>query len=153
VLYFEYDSVVQAFSDFGIDASFDEDTPVDEFTAKIESWENCNKKNEVIERLVELNQDKVDSFFEALEGCVLRVIDRVSIFPLFGSAQIFKTAKDAISFITDFKQEADNEMEFVRFEVQIEYSNGDNIKASFAEGEQAKEFLQLYEAPELYPEQ
>jgi hypothetical protein len=43
VLYFPYDSIVQAFKSAGVNADFDEDTPEKDFRSKIRSWNASNK--------------------------------------------------------------------------------------------------------------
>ena len=67
VLYFEYSSVVSAFAEFGLDASFDENTPTVDFDAKIKSWDLFKNKEKVIDKLIEITREKVDTFFSALK--------------------------------------------------------------------------------------
>ena len=147
ILYFEYKTVISAFNAYNIDASFDEDTSADDFEIKIRKWENCTTKDKIIEKLAELNKDKVDSFFQELEQSVSRYITEIRLLPLFGSSIIFNSPEEAIIFLNTYNQTAKNSDELVRFEIKIVYSNGDNIEAKFNNKTSANQFLQAYKSP------
>ena len=62
VLYFSYDTIVKAFSKFGIDASFEENTPTAEFDKKILQWEQFKEKDKLAKQLLS-NARKITSSF------------------------------------------------------------------------------------------
>ena len=64
VLYFSYDTVVKAFSKFGINAGFDETTSEKDFKRKINGWQQLANKEAVAKELLKLNKKEVDVFFE-----------------------------------------------------------------------------------------
>lgn len=147
VLYFEYSTVTQAFSDLGLDASFDEDTSAAEFNGKIKQWEEFKNKEKVIDQLVAINQSKLDVFLSALRNSVNRYITEIRILPLYGNTQILSSVKEAISYLEteDFSNIQGDEL--VRFEIKVIYSNGDKIEANFSESSNALVFLSTYETP------
>ncbi|UZR93136.1 hypothetical protein [Chondrinema litorale] len=149
VLYFEYDTVVSAFKTYGIDASYEEDTSDEDFTKKIEQWEAFNDKEKIIQKLVELNQDKFDIFFKVLEESVSRYITEIRILPLLGTSSVFQSATEAINFLNEFTVIDYETKDLIRFEIKIIYSNGDTIEASFANKNSANSFLKAYEIPDL----
>src|SRR5580704_10035669 len=89
VLYFSYDSVVEAFRSVGVDARFDESTPDADFGKKMRRWAKVpqGKRGLVWKRLLELNARNVEEFMTHLERTVKRQITAVRVVPLFGSAK------------------------------------------------------------------
>lgn len=149
ILYFEYESVQTAFSNVGLDASFDEDTSAEEFSDKIKKWEDFENKQSVIEELVELNRNKLDDFLKALEESVNRYIHEVRILPLYGNTQILPSINDAITFLNASSFNDPTGSEFIRFDIRIIYSNGDKIEANFANVANALSFLSTFESPDF----
>ncbi len=54
ILYFKYHTIIEAFSAFGLDAKFDENTPTKDFWDKISEWEAFKNKEQVIDKLIEM---------------------------------------------------------------------------------------------------
>ena len=149
VLYFEYSTVIKAFAESGLDASFDEDTSAADFDNKIKMWEAFDDKESVIDKLINLNKNKVDTFFKALKKSVDRYITEIRILPLYGNQIILGSIKDAIDFLNSKDIDKSKDSEFIRFEIKIVYSNSDKIEASFSNSDNAKKFLSIYENPSL----
>lgn len=149
VLYFAYKTVTQAFAAFGLDATFDEGTPAQEFLEKISKWEAFTQKERVIDKLIELNKQEVDRFFKELKDSVSRQISEIRILPLYGMEKSLQTIKDAISFLNNDQFEPSDSDELVRIEIQIIYSNKDKIEAQFTTIGNAKKFLKNYDTPSL----
>ncbi|KGO86675.1 hypothetical protein [Flavobacterium suncheonense] len=149
VLYFEYSTVTKAFLEFGLDASFDEDTSTDDFNKKIKAWELFKDKEKVIDKLIEINKEKVETFFTALKKSVDRYITEVRILPLYGSQKVLNSIEEALQYLStkNFPNKLDNDL--VRFEVKIVYNNNDKIEASFSDCDNAMAFLSNYKSPKL----
>ncbi|MFT4884257.1 MAG: hypothetical protein ACI8U4_001771, partial [Natronomonas sp.] len=92
VLYFEYDTITQAFEREGIDAYWEEDTPEDELQAEVDKWEALSESGQrkIAEHLIDLNKEKVDHFFSELEATITRTIDVIRILPLSGRSHDFE---------------------------------------------------------------
>jgi len=143
VLYFSYETVVKAFSKFGINADFDESTSEKEFKKKIAGWGQLSDKKAVAKELLRLNKRQVDEFFGALANSVSRYIDSVFILPLHGEECALKTVSDAIQFLNDYS-EVKPKQSLVKYEIIIKYNTGDKIEASFKDKKDAIKFLEAY---------
>lgn len=146
ILHFTTDTVVDAFSAAGVDASSTEDMPDKEFRKKITAWErlSARAKSRVAARMIELNQAGVDQFMQTLERCVRRQIALIVILPLHGTPTECVSVEDAIHFITDYGEQVADARPVARYEVQIRYNNRDNITGQFRDKDSAIEFLQGY---------
>lgn len=152
VLYFKYKSVVEAFKEAGIDASFDEDTPIAVFQEKVKAWELLSQddKNKIWFKLQEIQSKEIATFLETLNKTVNRMIESIRIIPLFGKSYVLQTVKEAIEFIQTNDYNDSNET-LVKYEITIRYNNGDRIEASFNEADSAIKFLKQYEEVKFRP--
>ncbi len=146
VLYFSYESVVAAFKSYGIDASFDEQTPDANFRKKADSYEamSAAKRAGLARGLLRKQRGDVEQFVEALEKVVSRQIDRITVMPLHGTAQELPTVEDAINFIEGYKEEG-SKLPIQRYEIRIRYNNGDSVEAMFRDKADAVTFLRTYQ--------
>jgi hypothetical protein len=144
VLHFPYETLVSAFESEGIDIRFDESTDDDVFqrcVARIERTPAATM-DRIRRHLVSANQGHIDSFFDALRSRLGRSVTRVLIIPLYGRVNEFSRIVDALRFMDEFRV-SDGSMEFRKYEVQVEFSNGDRIQASFDSDGRVKEFLEF----------
>jgi len=146
ILYFEYATVVEAFKTVHIDARFDEDTSDEEFKKKIDAWESLTNEecSALVDKLLELNSPGLEKFMDSLESTITRQIESVGILPLHGEAAEYKSAGEVLSFIGSY-DETKTAARFVRYEVVVQYSNGDLIHTEFESKEEALEFLKGFE--------
>ena len=71
----------------------------------------------------------------------------VSVFPLHGKKTIFdsptKALDDAIAYVWDYEWKDDEGLNaFVRFEIAVDFEDGDTYKVSIAEKQRAVTFLE-----------
>jgi hypothetical protein len=142
VLFFPYESIVEAFQEAGVDASFDEDTPEKEFRKKLSRWKAASKrvKRAVAAQLVAKHQKDIDDFFSALDHTVTRHIERIVVIPLHGQETECSSASEAIAFLTSYES-AYVQGKVYKYEIHVRYNNGDKIMAEFTEKTAALEFL------------
>lgn len=152
ILHFNYDLVLKAFSEFGLDASSEEDTTIEEFHEKIKKWEACDQKDEVAAKLLELGKQEVETFMEALRMSVERYIVEVRVLPLYGQEQILYSVEDALKFLNDEDFSTREKYELTRFEVKVVYNNGDKIEAGFSTCTNAINFLKTFEDTGFQPQ-
>jgi hypothetical protein len=147
VLYFNYDSVIEAFKSAGADARFDEATPDAEFDKKLKKLAKLSKANRlrVWKKLLELNARNVTEFMTQLERTVKRQISAVRVIPLHGSAHDCVSVPEAISFVETYNEKAATGP-LVKYEIMIRYDNGDKIQAELHDKATALEFLQAYQS-------
>lgn len=143
VLYFPYNTVVEAFHRFGIDASFDENTPEDEFIKKLEAWDRLDKKDAVPKELLKLNNNGAKDFFQELEASISRKFETIIIWPLHGKGSSVKHIDEAIDFLNKYQEEGKS-YPLVKFEIILQYNNGTKIDAVFMTRKEAIEFLALH---------
>lgn len=143
VLYFSYETVIKAFSKFGLDAAFDEETPESDFNQKIESWHNFSDKEVVAKELLKLNQKSVVEFLNLLSASVSRFIERIIILPLHGHEIISNNITEAIDLINMYSEDK-TKLPISKYEIIINYNTGDKIEASFRDKKDCIKFLEGY---------
>jgi hypothetical protein len=144
VLYFPYDSLVAAFASQGIDMAFDESTPDRAFRETTDRIEKASaaKMSSIRGHLVAANREAIAIFFDALTKRLARRVTRVVVIPLYGRANEFATIDDAVKFL-DQHRIYEGSGDFRKYEVRIEFSNGDKVEASLEAKAKVKEFLAL----------
>ena len=147
VLYFPYNTIVKAFSKFGIDASYEEDTTVVEFDKKILQWEDFEDKDKLAKHLLRLNKEQVNLFFENLEKCVSRYIILVEVTALHGRLQDLASVQKAIEYIEAYNNTVNGKLPLIKYEITIRYNNGDKVEGTFNGKEDTLIFLNSYSSP------
>ncbi len=142
VLYFPYASLIEAFHSEGIDIAFGEDTPDDVFRRTTERIEGTPTEtmSRICAHLIRANQPAIDSFFDALNRRLGRHVTRVVVIPLYGRVNEFATIEDAVRFL-DRHMIDEGSGEFRKYELRIEFSNGDKVEAFIEAKDKVKEFL------------
>lgn len=142
ILFISYEKICLSFSVVGIDANFNEKTSEDEFKSKVMQWENLpdEVKEKVYAAIAENNLIEISNFLGELKANVDRTIARIKIWTIFGKEFVFTELVCAKSFILTYEP-SNGEIEFMRFEFEIEYLNGDSIKASFGSRTEFLSFL------------
>jgi hypothetical protein len=152
ILYFTYESVIEAFESVGMNARFDEQTLETDFDAKMKQWQTVSLKRrlKVWSKLLQLNQANVDEFMAHLERAVRRQIAAVRVLPLHGMAKDCATVDEAIAFVGRYDESAPTGP-LVKYEVLIRYDNGDKIEAQFQDQQSTVEFLHAYRSGNWTP--
>lgn len=143
VLYFPYETVIEAFAKFGINAAFDEDTPEQDFRSKVESWEKLEDKGAVAKELLAINHKEVTVFFASLSSSISRNIETILVFPLHGKEFTLNTVQDAIRFLDEYTEDG-VQYPITKYEIIVRYNTGDKIDASFKNKKDAIDFLNKY---------
>lgn len=146
LVYFPYESVIEAFKHVGIDAPFDEETAEAEFSRKIRAWKALGEgeRLRVARTLVAINADQVQGFLKKLKRAVTRRIKSVRVIPLHGSAVQWNSIEEAVAFVEEYNEQSEPQP-VAKYEVQILYNNGDRIEGQFADKRDAIQFLRAYE--------
>ncbi len=142
VLYMPFDSIVRAFEIVGIDAYFDEDSEDADVQKKVDAWNVLPERSriKVGDKLRRIHSDDFTRFVRELENCLTRSITSVCVLTLHGQTKELASVKSAIAFIESF-EETTVAGAFVRYEVNVRYSNGDEIRGSFETKADALRFL------------
>lgn len=75
---------------------------------------------------------------------MLRKVETVRVLALYGGELVFQSVADAVEALTTMKEGPTGELRFVKFEVQLRFSDGDRIEGSFQNREDALEFLRKF---------
>lgn len=144
MLYFPYESLTIAFQSQGFDVLFDEQTPDSVFEETVKRIENAPVEQIAGIRtyLIGANQTAVDDFLLALKRRLGRRVTAVIIIPLYGRSNAFSTVQAALLFL-DSHMIYEGSGEFRKYEVRVEYSNGEKVEASFNTKARVKDFLEL----------
>jgi hypothetical protein len=142
VLYFPFESIVAAFQEVGINAYFDETSPDREVQQKVAV---CGKLGDadwakVVERLRRLHQADITTFLHELEVSLSRTIQTVFVLGLHGNSYQVASLDEAIQFIQSY-DESLTALTFCRYELNVRYTNGDEVRATFSSKLEAIRFL------------
>lgn len=152
VLYFPYQTVLDAFARLGIDAATEEDMPDAEIAQKVRAWEAlpANQQQEVAHALLELKAGPAQEFVDQLRAAVERQIESVQILALHGIVRDFASVPDAVSFIEGYNSQP-VALPFSKYEIHIRFSDGSHIEATFMNQAAATQFLRRYLPPPIRP--
>jgi hypothetical protein len=132
VVYIPYQDVVAAFREIAFDIAFDEETSDELYTEasqKLTSLSNLDKDN-LKYALMRISQEEIDQFMDKLQNCLERDIEKIIVIPLFGKRYEFETINDVLRYLNTLDIDRP-EGTFERFEVIVDYSNNDTIRATF----------------------
>lgn len=145
VLYVRYESIVSAFLNGAeIDISFGEDTPEGDLSRKVSLIESLSaeKMNKVKGKIIRDNSDEINSFMGFIKEKTEKVVDYISITPLYGKPELFDDINKAKEFILTYDvSNVPENQEFNRFVIALKYINGDKIEASFSSVKALNAFL------------
>lgn len=146
VLHIEYDEIIAAFSQFGIDVGYDESTDDDRLQAQVDAYDRLSEadKHALGDALRQCAPHEYERFMEDLKASVLRTVDRILVIPLHGEKREFSSLDDAVDDLLNYDTHSSHAVEFVRFEIHIRFSNGDHIEASFQDASDAVSFLRSF---------
>jgi hypothetical protein len=145
VLFIPTESIVKAFAKVGIDAAADEDTPDSQFKKQVGKYEalSAKRKRSLAAALLDGHEQEVKAFSDSMEKVLSRQIKSVLILPLHGSLLEFATVDEALVSM----QRSDIppvSSEFVRYEIEVRYDNGNSLRGNFNDKDSAVEFLLTY---------
>ncbi len=144
--YCPYKTVMQAFASEGIDMSSGEDTSEAELQRKVDAFERLTpvQRERIAEEIRKLHSDQFIPCFETLRRCLNRRVAHIFVLTLSGSSRRFDSIEDAVRFVSGHDQSAPA-ADFARYELNIRYSNEDEVRGIFREKERAIEFLRSFE--------
>lgn len=144
VLYFPYDTLVDAFAKEGINIVFDETTPDGVFKRCVKKIESTPRKKmeKIKNHLVTANKDQLSHFMESLRRRLDRMIEKIIVVPLYGIPYEFSTIEDAIKFL-DQHQTHEHSSDFRKYEVIVKFTNGDQVEGSFRDKAKVQGFLEF----------
>lgn len=147
VLHLSYEDIVAAFRAFGIDIDSDESTADEYLRRQVEKYDALSDedKKALAISLCDDSSSDYAVFEKALEASLARRVTRVLVLPLHGRQLEFVTVGEAVEAVRGYDSTELTARAFVRFEIQLSYSNGDVLMATFENPSDAVHFLEPYE--------
>ena len=145
ILYCPYETMLQAYASEGLDISTEETTDREVLQAKADALEKLTQSQQerIALQIRQLHSEQFTTFFDSLRISLRRRIEYILVLPLSGTPQHFDSIQSAVHFISNHDSSMPS-LEFVKYELNIRYSNGDEVRGTFHDKEQAIEFLSRY---------
>jgi hypothetical protein len=147
VIYIPYKEVVSAFKIIDFDVAFDEETPDELYTTASKRLASLtgSDKEKLRQALMQVSQQDVDTFMTTLRNCLECYITKIVIMPLFGVRYEFVSIDEAIVELNNIVDIDIPGGRFEKFEVIVDYSNNDTIRANFQNKAVLVDFLRKLE--------
>ena len=142
VLYLPYESIVAAFASININVQFEENTPDDIFTKCVNQLEKASKASiqKAKEKLRASNKVEIDFFIASLKKRFDRMVNKVTIIPLYGHSNEFASINEALQFLDDYCV-YEGSGNFRKYELYVSFTNGDKLEGTFADKTKVRDFL------------
>lgn len=135
VLHLPMATIVDAFATEDVDVFFQEDTDANHMSTQVAAWEALGGEGQerVIAALREKASEKFEEYVSKIRAHLSRKVQSVVILSLHGKAQTASSVPEALALLSAMQsqQPEPGELELVRIEVQVRYSNTDKIDGSF----------------------
>lgn len=145
VLFIPFEKLVQAFSAYGLDIDFDEDSKeadVRKKYAAVSKRANRLQLEKVREEILKSCDKEIKKFVAELEASYTRKIKSISILPLHGCRTEVVNVEKAIDFIKDYNDiPVAQKMEYI--EIIVTYNIGSIIQCQFKTKSEAIDFLNM----------
>ncbi|MDE0520771.1 MAG: hypothetical protein OXH79_02320 [Boseongicola sp.] len=143
IAYCPYETVIGAFAESGVDVSSEEMSDEADLLKQVEVLEMLDRStlSGIHKTIMDAHADQFDPFFDALRASMSRAVEAIFILPLSGMGREFRNVDNAVQFITTWRPQTIGDV--TRYELNVRYSNGDEVRASFKCRHDAISFLQL----------
>lgn len=142
VIYIPYKDVIAAFREINFDIEFNEGTLDESYVNASKKLDNLTvlERKKLRQALIRVSEQEVDDFMNTLRDCLERCVARITFIPLFGTKYEFENISDALLGLETLDI---NKLsgEFNKFEVIIDYTNHDTIRATFQTKDLLASFL------------
>ena len=142
LIYCSYDTMLQAFASEGLDVSSEEGTSDEALQRKVDAFERLrtSQRERIAVQIREILSEQFEAFFDTLRRSLKRRVECVFVLPLYGVQCRFDTVREASQFISNHESST-TPLEFMKYELNVRYSNGDEIRGVFHDKEDALNFL------------
>jgi len=136
VVHLPLSTLVDAFAVENVDLTFGEDTETEYLAAQVSKWNDIGPdgRTNIIEALRRGADSQFELFVERLREHLSRKVQSVRILPLRGATRTAASVAEALSILSSLTsaESSPEDLELLRIEVQVHYSNTDKIEASFS---------------------
>lgn len=148
IVHCPYVTMVRAFADEGVNIATDEHTDERHLQAKVNAFGRLTgpRRKRISQRVRELNAKEFDSFFGELRTSLKRTIKCVFVLMLSGTPRELNSIEDAVRYVERYDEKTPSR-KFVRYELNVRYTNGDEVRGTFQEKRKAIAFLESLKEP------
>ncbi len=141
-----YDTIVQAFATEGADILSEESTSEEELQAKVEAFNRLtlSQRDRVARAIRRFHDAQFGGFLGALRRSLERRVSEIFVRTLSGASRSFPTVRDAMLFVSGY-DESTPQTDFVRYELNVRHTNGDEVRATFRDRDRVIEFLESFD--------
>ena len=145
VAYCHYEAIVQAFQSNGLDIASTEQTSESVLQRKVEELEHTTEttRQQIRQTILQVSRATLTPFFSRLQTCLGRDVVQIQIFTLSGLSHDFVSVDNAVQFIVSY-DESTPAQQFVRYEIVVRHSSGDEVRGSYQTKERAIQFLEKF---------
>ena len=146
VFHVPFRTLADCFFRQGVDLDYPEDASDEHKRSIIARWESLSEGQfaAVKQSLWAAIADDYSEFRTTLVKSLVRQVKSVVILPLYGSKLQFRSVPNAIAGLSRLDTKQPTHGSFVKFEVQLRFSDGDRIEGSFHAKHQALDFLRRF---------
>ena len=146
VLHVPFDVLAGAFRGEGVELDYPEDASADHKRSVIRRWEALRQDR--IDNIATLLETAIateySAFKEALRRALLRQVEAVRVLPLYGNELTFSSIPEAISALSSSEEGESGGLAFVKFEVELRFTDGDRVGGVFHTKDEALRFLAMF---------
>lgn len=144
VAYVNYEMIVRAFDNAGVDVSSNEDTTAAALNRKVRAYKRLTPRarDNLRREMHTACAAALDPFFDALRNSLGRRITQIIMLALSGTSVQFEDVESAIRFVDGY-DESSPSTAFDRYELNVRYSNGRDVQGSFPNKQDCIDFLRL----------
>lgn len=134
---------MRAFAIEGVDVSSEETTAEEDLQSKVKVFHRltASQQTRISRTIRQLHSSQFDAFLNALRRSLERGISEIFVLTLCGTSRRFQTIRDATLFVSTYDEGAP-QSDFVRYELNVHYTNSDQVRATFRERRRVVEFLE-----------
>ena len=138
-----YDTIVQAFATEGVDVFSEERTSELELQTKVEAFDRLtqSQRDRIARAIRSFHEAQFGGFLCALRRSLERGVSEIFVLTLSGASRRFTTVRDAMLFVSKY-DESTPQAGFVRYELNVRHTNGDEVRATFRDRDRVIEFLE-----------
>ena len=145
-VYFPYSSVIEAFTQVGIDGTYDEDALDTIFQQKVYHWEALldTRKTRVQTAMLESAISGLDKSKVSLAASVSGAIQDIIVLQLHGQKYEAASINEAVALLEAY-EETRASSRFELYQIHIRFNNGSETVGTFDNKPSAVEFLRMYQ--------
>ncbi len=142
-LYVPYKKIVAAFAEAGIHASYDESTPEQEYATKLAKFKalTAASRRKIQCAILASVSEQTSAFVTNLLSSLSRRVSRITVLPLYGEPVEMTEPSEAIAWVSHYPDAAGAGSPLVRYEIEVQYTNGAVVRGSYPTKAEAISFL------------